>query len=530
MAQQVRQSAPNQAPEPIYGPAEVWVPAAHASNHRTHWPSKLPLLLASFVLLLSLVILFGAIAVTLVFYASDMILPGVTVLDVPVGARTRSEAAAILAERVPQKEVLLMHSAGAWPVPVGDLGLTLDVDTTLSRAYEFGRTLPSLQRMVQGGLEVVPAWSLNTDQATAVLSRLEPAITVLPVDAQVQIEQGEVIEIPAQGGLGLDTGMTLRALLEDPTQVVKDGRLPLATRVIPAQIADVGELASEARRLLSKQVTLRAYDPVADEYGEWIVKPRAWQSWLSLLVSPRDADPFTWVVDEAAAQRAMTTQWPWLGEGRYLDAAEVVPQMIEVITSGRTGTDARVYHQPRRHTVRPGESFATIGYYYGIPYPWLQQANPDLPALSVGDVVTIPSADEMLPLPVVENKRIVVSMSEQKAWVYEDGQLKWEWPVSTGINTSPTSPGVFQIQSHEEEAYAANWDLYMPSFMGIYRPIPGIDFMNGFHGFPTRDGANLLWTADLGSPVTYGCILLSSDNAATLYNWAEDGVVVEVQR
>ena len=65
-----------------------------------------------------------------------------------------------------------------------------------------------------------------------------------------------------------------------------------------------------------------------------------------------------------------------------------------------------------------------------------------------------------------------------------DGQLKWEWPASTGIDSSPTAPGVFQIQSHEPNAYAGNWDLWMPSFMGIYRPVPTSEFMNGFHGFP----------------------------------------------
>ncbi|MFN2137341.1 MAG: L,D-transpeptidase, partial [Candidatus Promineifilaceae bacterium] len=59
---------------------------------------------------------------------------------------------------------------------------------------------------------------------------------------------------------------------------------------------------------------------------------------------------------------------------------------------------------------------------------------------------------------------------------------------------------------------------------------PTSDFMNGFHGFPTRDGFNLLWTGDLGHPVTYGCILLSSENAQQLYDWADEGVVVEIQR
>jgi lipoprotein-anchoring transpeptidase ErfK/SrfK len=29
--------------------------------------------------------------------------------------------------------------------------------------------------------------------------------------------------------------------------------------------------------------------------------------------------------------------------------------------------------------------------------------------------------------------------------------------------------------------------------------------------------------------VTYGCILLSNENAEALYNWAQEGVVVEIQ-
>ncbi|MCK6629748.1 MAG: L,D-transpeptidase [Anaerolineae bacterium] len=34
----------------------------------------------------------------------------------------------------------------------------------------------------------------------------------------------------------------------------------------------------------------------------------------------------------------------------------------------------------------------------------------------------------------------------------------------------------------------------------------------------------------MGHPVTYGCILVRSDNAALLYEWAEVGVVVEITR
>jgi len=148
--------------------------------------------------------------------------------------------------------------------------------------------------------------------------------------------------------------------------------------------------------------------------------------------------------------------------------------------------------------------------------------------LMAGARIKIPSPDVLTPLPVVENKRIVVSISDQTMQAFEDGELKWDWKTSTGMDSSPTSPGIYQIQTHEEMAYAANWDLYMPWFMGIYRPVPGQEFMNGFHGFPSRDRRQLLWTKDLGRRVTYGCILLSSDNAKTLYDWAEEGVIVEI--
>jgi lipoprotein-anchoring transpeptidase ErfK/SrfK len=148
----------------------------------------------------------------------------------------------------------------------------------------------------------------------------------------------------------------------------------------------------------------------------------------------------------------------------------------------------------------------------------------------VGQEIKLPSPDVLLPLPPVPGKRVVVDLGDQEAVAYDDGLERWRWPVSTGMASSPTSPGVFQVQSHAEEAYASNWDLTMPKFVGIYRPIPTAPFMNGFHGFPTRgrSGSQVLWTGDLGHPVTYGCILLDTAASEALYSWAEPGTIVEV--
>jgi lipoprotein-anchoring transpeptidase ErfK/SrfK len=68
----------------------------------------------------------------------------------------------------------------------------------------------------------------------------------------------------------------------------------------------------------------------------------------------------------------------------------------------------------------------------------------------------------------------------------------------------------------------------MPHFLGIYDATPG--FTNGIHGLPMLSNGKRLWGSVLGRPASYGCIILDLDAAELLYSWAEDGVVVEIQR
>ena len=335
--------------------------------------------------------------------------------------------------------------------------------------------------------------------------------------------------LPGQPGRQLDVAATLNLLTQQAGVVLANGRLDLTLTAVPPVVVDLSAVAEQANTLLAAPITLHAYDPISNQAVDWLLPPETWGGWLTVDATAVAAGQFNWSLDQGQVENYLQAQAAGLGEGRFVDVDEAGTAVTEAISNHATTVSLRVYHQPRQHVVQSGETLSSIGRGYGIPYPWIQQANPGLETLSVGQTITIPSVDEMVPLPVVEGKRIVVSIAQQRAWVYEHGALKWEWPVSTGIASSPTAPGIFQIQSHEANAYAGNWDLWMPQFMGIYRPVPTSDFMNGFHGFPTRGGSQLLWTGDLGRPVTYGCILLDSGNAELLYNWAETGVVVEIQ-
>ena len=92
---------------------------------------------------------------------------------------------------------------------------------------------------------------------------------------------------------------------------------------------------------------------------------------------------------------------------------------------------------------------------------------------------------------------------------------------------SPTYTGEFQILSKEHNAYAGQWDLWMPHFIAVYRA--GGSIYNGIHGLPILSNGQRLWEGALGSPASYGCIILGVEEAETLFNWAEIGVPVTIE-
>ncbi len=197
--------------------------------------------------------------------------------------------------------------------------------------------------------------------------------------------------------------------------------------------------------------------------------------------------------------------------------------------SGEPSEPLLIQYLPREHVVQQSESLVSFSFRMGIPYWKLQEENPQLygRGLVRGETITLPSRDAMLPLPVVMNKRVVISITEQHMWLYQDGEELNDYVISTGMAGSPTMPGIFQVQSHFVNAYASRWDLWMPNFLGIYEAAPG--FLNGIHGLPLLSNGVRLWGGVLGQPASYGCIVLDLESAENLFDWAEDGVVVEIR-
>jgi lipoprotein-anchoring transpeptidase ErfK/SrfK len=122
-------------------------------------------------------------------------------------------------------------------------------------------------------------------------------------------------------------------------------------------------------------------------------------------------------------------------------------------------------------------------------------------------------------------KYILVDISEQHMYVYEGDALVYSFVASTGINNG-TRTGVFAVQSKIPNAYGSTWNIWMPNWLGIYWSA-GLE--NGIHALPILSNGATLWEGYLGSPVSYGCVVLGTYEAQLLYDWAEIGTPVEIQ-
>jgi hypothetical protein len=475
------------------------------------------------------------VAIPIAAYAyyqiNGLIVPGVKVGSLELGGLTWLEAKNGLDVVYPQEmEILVTDGTRTWRGKASDFGVGWDTEAMAHAALNVahGKDLSSeLSEMVKSlieGWELEPKLAFDLEAARIELLKWEPTVNIPARNAELRIQDGEVEVLPPETGLSLDVETTLSDLSSDPQGLIESGMLLLTVHTQEPEITDVSQIKNQVEEMLDANVVVQAYDPIEDEHYEWEIDREKIASWLVL---PSMGDNTDVLIDTEAVSSYAEGLDSSLGSVRYLEIEEVRDAIINSIHGDPVPT-LRVHYSSTRYLVQPGDTLLEIGWELGFPFWMIMDANPFLYSspLEYGQELMIPSRDTLVPLFVIPNKRIVISITDQRLRAYQDGELLWEFIASTGIEDSPTQPGVFQVRTHELNAYASVWDLYMPHFLGVYEAWP--EFMNGIHGLPMLSSGRRLWANVLGRPASYGCIILTLEDAETLYNWAEDGVVVEI--
>ena len=122
-------------------------------------------------------------------------------------------------------------------------------------------------------------------------------------------------------------------------------------------------------------------------------------------------------------------------------------------------------------------------------------------------------------------KSILVSISQQHLTAYENGQVVYSFIASTGMRNS-TKIGTFSVLDKIPNAYGATWNIWMPNWLGIYY-VGSLE--DGIHALPILSNGDRLWSGYLGTPISFGCVVLGINDSLQLYNWVDVGTPVVIQ-
>ncbi len=475
---------------------------------------------------------FLALGLLIIFESAGLILPGVTVTGADLGSMTATAATDALNQQWNVHRTLaLSDGTRTWTAMPIDYGLYMDPNATVRAALGAGRGsyLEELQQIfTRKPREIRPVIIYNPSLARARLEQIAAEVKVDPQEGSLVYENGNFSPIPGVPGKALDIEAALAQFSADPQLMLMQGQVTLSVVPVQPQQVDFTTLVEHHKSLVNKPLLFQAYDPISDETFNLTIPPEALVPWIRV-DNPLSDNPQ--VSLDGSQLPGYLDQWrqDQLGTGRVLESIQGLDQLTDYWQQGKP-LFAMVRHLPTSYVVQRSDTIYSISAKVGIPYWRIEKANPgvDVWALPVGQTIVIPSKNDMLPLPVVLGKRIVISISQQHMWIYENGQELNDYVISSGMASSPTMPGVFQVTEHDKNAYGARWDLWMPNWLSIYEAAPG--FFNGIHGLPLLHNGVRLWANALGRPASYGCIILGLQEAEDVYNWAENGVVVEIKR
>ncbi|MBN1874287.1 MAG: L,D-transpeptidase family protein [Anaerolineae bacterium] len=461
----------------------------------------------------------------------DHIYPNIYALGVNLGGLRPESAVSALDEVAANVEagiLVLTDGEQQWTYTWTEAGMYVDTQAMVTDARAIGRT-EDWRAQAEVWLQyhtVALRFGFDAEAARGLLESLSTEVSQPAIDATIRLENGEIVVVPGQAGRMLNVSNTLVRLQSasgDPRRV----EVPLEFEIVEPVTPDTESVVAQAEPLLARVITLYTYDVLTAEKLTWVLDRDDIAPWLHL-VPGSEGEPVV-TVNLYEIQATLLALDEEMGEDQGFRIDEASQQVFDAFNAEEESVALYLTHPERTYIVQAGDTLTSLAAKFGMPPGLVAAANTDIDIdrLSVGQQVIIPSQDVLTPHIPVEGKKIVINLNEQRMRVYENETLRWDWIVSTGMKNSPTHRGIFQIYEKDENAYGSQWDLWMPYFMAIYPAGGGVD--NGIHELPILSSGQRLWAGNLGTPASYGCVILGIPDAETLFAWAEIGVIVVVE-
>ncbi len=470
------------------------------SGHKpTRSARVLFLILAPFIAL----ILLNAAAAA---WVEGVIYPGVSVAGKNLGGLTRTQAEGVL-----QSMPLARH----YRVAVGDkvfeatndqLGAEYDIPATVNLAYSLGRqsnvALLGLWQAPRDG-QLAFAYRIDQERLDKFTSQIVDSVGTSPKNAGIVVRDGAIVTVPAEPGFQVDA-QKLTSLIASSLGSATDQAFRLHPEPVdaPIQENDTADARKEVQTLLARQVTYvyegRTFKPTAADVGHWIaVNP----------VKENHATNLTVSINEQEVRGYIQSLANEINQHAVSKKVTVKNGQSTVDREGQDGlaVDQETAVQATLTGMRADTESTTI----------TLQTNP------------VPFKTETYRTTTLDApKYIEVNLSRQQAWAYENGQVVYSTPITSGATGAgfPTVTGLFSVYYKATNTYlngrqyGYNYNVFVKYWMPFYS------------GYGLHDAS---WRSSFGGSDYYyggshGCVNLPDAAAAFLYNWADVGTPVWV--
>jgi lipoprotein-anchoring transpeptidase ErfK/SrfK len=427
----------------------------------------------------------AAIVVSVAVAASlVLIAPGTTVAGVNVGGMTVGAASEALSERLADTTIVITGADGDAVVSGGQLGVRV-VSTSTDGAQtelsggDLGASIDAqglaeeahaqnpLWKVTEwnAAADVTPTVALDDEVASAALRTAAPSLFVDPKNATIAFDAA--------------TASYTRIEVDATATVVPASA---STEAVTATAAQLNTILDGAGFFVGEERTVPVDRAVV-------------ASWITL--STNDDGTYSFSADEAAIQGFVDTLPAAINRAPVTGAA-ITDTQGETLDSITEGVDGR-----------------ELGDTTGIAAAFATQLAAGQPAYVLPVTVT--------PAPVTKTSRnIVVNLSEQREYLFENGQVIDSFAISSGKDGYSSHTGSFRITAKLTSQNMGNRDLTQaPNY--FTENVPDVMYYNGdeaLHG--------AYWHNNFGTVMSHGCINMPLDKADKVFDWAPMGTEVTV--
>ncbi|WP_460797248.1 L,D-transpeptidase family protein [Microbacterium sp. GXF0217] len=429
------------------------------------------------------VVVLGAAAASLVLIA-----PGTSVAGVQVGGLTPGMAAETISNRLAETEITLTGMGGDVVVTGADLGASVDAEALAEQAF----AERPLWNISQWGAETIPATiSLDSAAAESALRAASPASYTDATDATVVFDSatGTYVTTPAEPG----TGISVDALSTAYVDAIGDGKSELDFTGDPTEA--LPEISTEAAQETATQLNtmLSTIGFYVGEERTVPVAPEVAATWLTV----ENVDGALTITADAAAIQPT------------VDALAAAVDRAPVNATNITDSNGNVLRE-----VQAGQTGRALG---------------DTSTAADDFAAQLADGNANFALAVTETpfettglvRRAEVDLGAQRAYFYENDKLVNSWAISSGKAGHETETGNFKIRAHVriQDMVGNNGD-------GTKYRTPDVPWVTYFNGDQAFHGA--YWHNNFGNVMSHGCVNMPVSAAQWVFEWAPDGLEVNV--